>query len=346
MKRFSNQDITFLAEGALGRRCRGHCTIAAKASCSRRNCACSRAATSRSSGWSAPTTSTRKRSSRSSSQTIPARPACSQVAAGQDFGAGRTAREVLRRGAEIDLRAGQLRPHRAMDGRRRRALSRGRPDRLRRCSGRLPGRRPDRTPRPAAAATTYDEINPSAYVRFEPSDALTLYAQAARGFRSGQVNQPLPDTVPGRSAGARRWARSPIQTRCGTTSSARSRSSPMAASGSTQPSIARNGRACSSASRSTAASAAASTAATSTSDGVELEFVAQPVDAWRFNVAVSFNNSEFDSVVPGAELRRRRAPAGRAGAQRQRRRAVQLQPRQLPGRVSSVPTTYTSAMFG
>src|SRR4029078_708715 len=38
------------------------------------------------------------------------------------------------------------------------------------------------------------EFNPSAYLRFEPSDTTTLYAQAARGFRSGVVNPLIADT--------------------------------------------------------------------------------------------------------------------------------------------------------
>ena len=40
--------------------------------------------------------------------------------------------------------------------------------------------------------TTVHEFNPSAYVRFEPTEELTMYAQAVRGFRSGSVNQPRP----------------------------------------------------------------------------------------------------------------------------------------------------------
>jgi iron complex outermembrane receptor protein len=40
------------------------------------------------------------------------------------------------------------------------------------------------------------EMNPSAYVRFEPTDELTFYLQAARGFRSGVVNQVLSYSPP------------------------------------------------------------------------------------------------------------------------------------------------------
>ncbi len=37
------------------------------------------------------------------------------------------------------------------------------------------------------------EFNPSAYLRYEPAEDLTPYLQAGRGFRSGVVNQRLPD---------------------------------------------------------------------------------------------------------------------------------------------------------
>ncbi len=37
------------------------------------------------------------------------------------------------------------------------------------------------------------QLNPSAYLRFEPSDSTTLYAQAAKGFRSGVVNPLIAD---------------------------------------------------------------------------------------------------------------------------------------------------------
>lgn len=43
---------------------------------------------------------------------------------------------------------------------------------------------------PRVTGTSY-ELNPSAYLRYEPSDDLTMYVQAARGFRSGTVNQSV-----------------------------------------------------------------------------------------------------------------------------------------------------------
>jgi outer membrane receptor protein involved in Fe transport len=58
-----------------------------------------------------------------------------------------------------------------------------------------------------------------------------------------------------------------------------------------------------------------------TSDGVELELLAKPVDAWLFNLSFSLNKSEFDSVEPGVGFTRgERLPDspevnGSAGAQ-------------------------------
>jgi outer membrane receptor protein involved in Fe transport len=34
-------------------------------------------------------------------------------------------------------------------------------------------------------------------------------------------------------------------------------------------------------------------------EGAELEVVAEPFDAWRINLAIAYNESEFESVVPG-----------------------------------------------
>ena len=49
------------------------------------------------------------------------------------------------------------------------------------------------TPEPPQKGSV-DEFNPSAYVRFEPSDTATFYAQAAKGFRSGVVNPLIADS--------------------------------------------------------------------------------------------------------------------------------------------------------
>jgi len=56
-------------------------------------------------------------------------------------------------------------------------------------------------PQPVVTGTK-TEFNPSGYLRFKPTSDTTLYAQAARGFRSGQVNQLLPDTCAEEAAAA------------------------------------------------------------------------------------------------------------------------------------------------
>ena len=127
MKRFSDQDIAFLAEDGVGlppavgtaRPQRRRAVHAGSAAAVARRAAVPM-------DWSAPTTSTRRRSSRSSSRTIPVRRASAQVAARPGLRAGRAAREVLREEQKSVVRAGQLRPHRAVDGRRRRSLPRRR----------------------------------------------------------------------------------------------------------------------------------------------------------------------------------------------------------------------------
>jgi outer membrane receptor protein involved in Fe transport len=45
-----------------------------------------------------------------------------------------------------------------------------------------------------------DETNPSGYLRFKATDDMTLYLQAGRGFRSGTVNQVLPDACSAQAA--------------------------------------------------------------------------------------------------------------------------------------------------
>lgn len=143
-----------------------------------------------------------------------------------------------------------------------------------------------------------DEFNPSAYLRFEPSQDVTTYVQAGRGFRSGQANQALPDSclsdaqalgvrpitdpdtlwnyelgVKTRHAGGRlvvnaavykhKWSGVQLLSGlpCGFAV------------------IVNGGEV--------------------TGKGAELELIAEPSDSWRLNLAVAYNHSEFDSVVPG-----------------------------------------------
>jgi iron complex outermembrane receptor protein len=148
-----------------------------------------------------------------------------------------------------------------------------------------------------------DELNPSAYVRFEPSDTTTFYAQAARGFRSGVVNPLIadtcreqadalgaqeftdPDTLWNYELGAKTQAADGRLAINGAVYRQKWEGVQLGVSlecGFTQ----------------------ILNAGDATGDGAELELVAQPVDAWRFNVSVAVNNTEFDSVVPESGFRR------------------------------------------
>jgi iron complex outermembrane recepter protein len=145
---------------------------------------------------------------------------------------------------------------------------------------------------------TVEETNPSAYLRYEPSDAMMLYLQAGRGFRSGEVNSVLPDEcqddaaeagigpvtepdtmwnyefgVKSQLAGGRfgvnaavykeDWqdVQLTIGLECGFSG------------------IVNGGDV--------------------DGEGVEVELVAQPSDAWQFNLAASYNKMEFASVKEG-----------------------------------------------
>jgi len=141
-----------------------------------------------------------------------------------------------------------------------------------------------------------DEFNPSGFLRFQPTADVTTYLQASRGFRSGQANQALPDPctpdaqplnvqaitdpdtlwnyelgVKSRHANGRltlnaavyryRWSGVQLiaQLPCGF-------------------SVIVNG-------------------GDAIGKGAELEVAAEPTDAWRVNVALAYNRSEFDNVV-------------------------------------------------
>jgi outer membrane receptor protein involved in Fe transport len=144
-----------------------------------------------------------------------------------------------------------------------------------------------------------DEFNPSAFLRFEPNADVTTYLQASRGFRSGQANQALPDPctpdaqalnvqpitdpdtlwnyelgVKSRHANGRlsinaavyrfRWSGVQLIALlpCGF-------------------SVIVNG-------------------GDAIGKGAELEINAEPTDAWRMNLSVAYNHTEFDKVVPSS----------------------------------------------
>jgi len=141
------------------------------------------------------------------------------------------------------------------------------------------------------------EFNPSAYVRFEPSDTTTLYAQAARGFRSGVVNPLIADNCLDQAAalGAKEFTDPDTLWNYEVGAKSQIADGRVAINGAlyrqkwegVQLGVTL-----------TCGFSQILNAGDATSDGAELELVAQPADAWRFNLSVAVNKTEFDDVVP------------------------------------------------
>jgi outer membrane receptor protein involved in Fe transport len=146
------------------------------------------------------------------------------------------------------------------------------------------------------------EVNPSAYVRFEPSDTTTLYAQAARGFRSGVSNPLIADNcqAQAQALGAKEFTDPDTLWNYELGAKSQLADGRVAINGAVyrqkwegvQLGVTLE-----------CGFSQILNAGNATSDGAEIEFVAQPVDAWRFNVSFSVNNTEFDSVVPETGFR-------------------------------------------
>ena len=140
------------------------------------------------------------------------------------------------------------------------------------------------------------EFNPSAYVRFEPSDTTTLYAQAARGFRSGVVNPLIADNCLEQAGalGAKEFTDPDTLWNYEVGAKSQLADGRLAVNGAVyrqkwegvQLGVTLE-----------CGFSQILNAGDATSDGAELELVAQPVDAWRFNLSISVNNTEFDDVV-------------------------------------------------
>jgi outer membrane receptor protein involved in Fe transport len=143
------------------------------------------------------------------------------------------------------------------------------------------------------------EVNPSAYVRFKPVDEWTLYAQAGRGFRSGQINSLLPDacTAEANQAGAR------IITDPDTLKNYELGAKSRLAGGRLELNTALFKQKWDGVQLSVLFACGFSAVINGgnvTGNGIELEMNAQPIDAWRFNLALSYVKNKFDSVAPGS----------------------------------------------
>lgn len=167
--------------------------------------------------------------------------------------------------------------------------------------GLLGGARPENDPNVDSGSGSYSELSPSAHVRFRPSDALTLYAQAAKGFRNGVLNSTLPSTCDADLAplgvktvtdpdslwnyelGAKStWAGGRVHLNAAVYRADWSDILVGVALQCGFSAIINGGNAI--------------------GEGVELEFTAQATDAWRFNLAASYNDTEFKDVQPGTGL--------------------------------------------
>src|SRR5882672_192832 len=155
-------------------------------------------------------------------------------------------------------------------------------------------------PTPAGDPTkgSVNELNPSAYVRFEPSDGLTLYAQAGRGFRSGVVNGPQPDQCADDAAAV---GLGPV-TDPDTLWNYELGLKGQFASGRLAINTAIYKEDWKGVQLSLGLDCGFSGAVNggdATGKGAELELVAQPTGAWRFNLSYSYNKVEWDNVEPG-----------------------------------------------
>jgi iron complex outermembrane receptor protein len=157
------------------------------------------------------------------------------------------------------------------------------------------------TPEPPQKGSV-EEFNPSAYVRFEPSDNATFYAQAAKGFRSGVVNPLIADTCleEAERLGAQEFTDPDTLWNYELGAKTQVADGRLAINGAVyrqkwegvQLGVTLE-----------CGFSQVLNAGDATSDGAEIELVAQPVDAWRFNVTLAVNNTEFDNVVPQSGFR-------------------------------------------
>lgn len=142
------------------------------------------------------------------------------------------------------------------------------------------------------------EFNPSAYLRYEPSDDLTLYVQAGRGFRSGVVNQRLPDTCQAAADAVGAGAFTDPDTLWNYELGVKSQF----AGGHFGLNAAVYRQDWEGVQLGVSLPCGFSVLANAgdvENDGVELELVAQPSDAWRFNLSASYTTAEFTRVEPG-----------------------------------------------
>jgi iron complex outermembrane recepter protein len=143
------------------------------------------------------------------------------------------------------------------------------------------------------------ELNPSAYVRFKPVESMTFYAQAGRGFRSGIVNSELPDFC---QAELQAVGGKPL-TDPDTLNNYEVGLKSRLAGGRLGLNTALFKQKWKGVQLGVVFDCGFSTIINGgdvTGDGIELELDAQPIESWRFNLALSYVKNEFDTVAAGS----------------------------------------------
>lgn len=148
---------------------------------------------------------------------------------------------------------------------------------------------------------TKTEFNPSTYVRFKPADNTTWYVQAARGFRSGQVNPLLPDTCQDEATrvglGQVTDPDSLWNYELGLkTRTADGRFNVNAAVFRQKWKGVQLGKELG------CGFSGILNGGDVTGRGAEVEFAAQPTPAWRFNLSLSYNHNRFENVIEGTDF--------------------------------------------
>jgi outer membrane receptor protein involved in Fe transport len=150
---------------------------------------------------------------------------------------------------------------------------------------------------PTDITDSVTEVNPSAFLRFQPSDDMTLYLQAARGFRAGSPNQTLPSVCDADVAARRIKPITEPDTAWNYEFGLKSALADnrvnvnLAVYHADWKDIQIPGNL-------PCGFASVSNAGDATARGVEVELLAQPWDAWKFNLSASYNDNEFDRVRP------------------------------------------------
>lgn len=142
-----------------------------------------------------------------------------------------------------------------------------------------------------------EEFNPAAHVRFRPTDDVTMYVQAARGFRTGQANPPLPLNCADEAAALGFGELTDADTLWNYEFGVKS----ALADGRVNLNAAVYHSDWQGVQLSSAFQCGFSgyvNGGDATARGAELELVAQLTHSWRFNLAASYNENEFDQAIP------------------------------------------------